>query len=284
MADRAAATVPFAKAHDLLAELGGLALSSKRVERCAEADGTALLAARDAQAAAVAAGELVPLPPDTPVPKLYIALDGTGVPAVPADTESRKGKGPDGRAHTREVKLGALFTQTEVDADGFPVRDPQSSSHVATFEPVQHFGVLVSAEARRQGSDNAGQLVVLGDEAAWIWNLASLHFPAATHIVDLYHAREHLYGLAKLLAPVLGDDRASYFRSADAPPLRPTTRLRTAAPAARGRSAARSSPASRSARHRSGPRHWSAAVGRCPPGAARSPRRSLAARRKTGPA
>ena len=53
-------------------------------------------------------------------------------------------------------------------------------------------------------------MVILGDGATWIWNLGKLHFPRATHIVDLYHAREHLFDLAKLLAPVLGDDRASW--------------------------------------------------------------------------
>ncbi|MDA8400516.1 MAG: hypothetical protein M0008_10830 [Actinomycetota bacterium] len=53
-------------------------------------------------------------------------------------------------------------------------------------------------------------MVVLGDGAVWIWNLAKAHFPSATHIVDLYHAREHLSDLAKLLANVLGDDRAGW--------------------------------------------------------------------------
>ena len=35
--------------------------------------------------------------------------------------------------------------------------------------------------------------MVLGDGAEWIWNQASLHFPDAIQIVDLYHAREHLW-------------------------------------------------------------------------------------------
>ncbi len=40
-------------------------------------------------------------------------------------------------------------------------------------------------------------MVILGDGATWSWNLAKAHFPKATHIVDLYHAREHLCDLAK---------------------------------------------------------------------------------------
>jgi len=40
---------------------------------------------------------------------------------------------------------------------------------------------------------------------AWIWNLAARHFPKATQIMDLYHAREHLHDLARLLEFTRGD-------------------------------------------------------------------------------
>ena len=210
MVDRVGAAVPFAAGRDLLAELAGVELSTKRVERRAEADGRALAAAIDTQAAAVLAGQLLPMGPTDPVATLYVAVDGTGIPAVPAETEGRKGKDPDARTHTREVKLGVVFTQTKVDAKGFPIRDPASASYVATLEPVEHFGNLVYAEALRRGSARANQVVVLGDGAVWIWNLASLHFSGATHIVDLYHAREHLHDLATLLAPALGENRAGW--------------------------------------------------------------------------
>ena len=33
----------------------------------------------------------------------------------------------------------------------------------------------------------------------WIWGIPQGHFPGATEIVDLYHAREHLAKVAKLL-------------------------------------------------------------------------------------
>jgi hypothetical protein len=85
------------------------------------------------------------------------------------------------------------------------VRDPASSSYVATFDPAEQFGSLVYAEARRRGSGHADQVVVLGDGAPWIWNQAALHFPGAIEIVDLYHAREHLHALGTLVTPVLDD-------------------------------------------------------------------------------
>ena len=41
----------------------------------------------------------------------------------------------------------------------------------------------------------------MGDGAEWIWNLAALHFSGALEIVDLYHARQHLWEVARQLYP-----------------------------------------------------------------------------------
>jgi hypothetical protein len=41
----------------------------------------------------------------------------------------------------------------------------------------------------------------MGDGAEWIWNLAAQHFPGAIQIVDLYHARQHLWDLVRKLYP-----------------------------------------------------------------------------------
>ncbi len=62
----------------------------------------------------------------------------------------------------------------------------------------------MAAEAHRRGAGRIRQMVILGDGATWIWNLASQHFPEATQVVDLFHAREHLHDLAKLLEFMLG--------------------------------------------------------------------------------
>jgi hypothetical protein len=208
MTARAAAAVPFAGAAGLLAELAGVDLTVKRVERSAEAAGSAAAAVLTAESDAIRARQAIPAPPQPPVPDmLYIAVDGTGVPMVPAATRDRAGKAEDGRARTREVKMACLFTQTTTDDDGFPVRDPGSSTYLATFEPAERFGHLVDAEACRRGSEHIRQLVVLGDGAAWIWNLADQLFPAATQIVDLYHAREHVHDLANLAARLLAGHR-----------------------------------------------------------------------------
>ena len=44
----------------------------------------------------------------------------------------------------------------------------------------------------------------------WIWNLADQLFPAATQIVDLYHAREHVHDLATLATRLLRDSHPGW--------------------------------------------------------------------------
>jgi hypothetical protein len=209
MTARAAAAEPFATAADLLAELSGIRLSAKRIERSAETDGAAAAERLTAESAAITRRkvDVLPAPGDRGerADKLYIAIDGTGVPMVAAAVADRAGKTGDGRARTREVKLACLFTQTRLDEQHRPVRDPDSSSYLASFAPAAEFATLVHAEARRRGADHIRQLVVLGDGAPWIWNLATAIAPQATPIVDIFHAREHLHDLAAPLAPALGD-------------------------------------------------------------------------------
>jgi hypothetical protein len=152
---------------------------------------------------------VVPLPPSPLPDKLYAAFDGTGVPMTAKETAGREGKGEDGRARarTREVKLAVFFTQDTLGADGYPVRDRASASVIATFEPAATFGNLVRAEGIRRGADHVRQLTILGDGAAWIWNIATAKFPEATQIVGLCHAREHLHSLTRSLEFMLGGRR-----------------------------------------------------------------------------
>jgi len=213
MVARVAAVSPFAAGADLLADLAGIRLSTKRVERSAEADGQAAAAALERASRAILDASVAVLPPAPMPDMLYLAIDGTGVPVVPAAAADRAGKGADGRARTREVKLACLFTQTTLDEEGRPVRDPDTASYVHTLASSEQFTTLVHAEARRRGAEHIRQLVVLGDGAAWIWKLATRILPEATQIVDLYHAREHVHDLANQLAPVLGDDQPAWIEA-----------------------------------------------------------------------
>jgi hypothetical protein len=202
----AGAEVSFARAAALLSHLAGITLSPRTIERSAEASGAAARAATDAEAAGIVACKIVPLPPAEPVPDmLYVEVDGTGVPVRASETEGRARKDGDGKARTREVKLARLFTVSRLDARGRPVVDAGSSTYAFTFDGKDALAELVKAEYLRRGGVHFRQVVALGDGAAWIWGMAEDLYPHATHIVDIYHAREHLHDLANHLAFITPD-------------------------------------------------------------------------------
>ena len=135
------------------------------------------------------------------IPVLYVLMDGTGVPVVKKETAGRKGKNDGQPAHTREVKLGCVFTQAGWDSEGYAIRDADSTTYTGAIETAAEFGPRLYREAWNRGWDHAEKKVVIGDGAEWIRNLAQEYFPSSVQIVDLYHAREHLSGLARKLHP-----------------------------------------------------------------------------------
>ena len=96
---------------------------------------------------AIAEGKLVPL--TLAVPKLYITFDGTGVPVIPRETDGIDGKYEDGKARTREAKLGCVFTHIKVDDRGYPISDPDTTIYVGAIENAEAFGKRIYAEAAR---------------------------------------------------------------------------------------------------------------------------------------
>ena len=72
---------------------------------------------------------------------------------------------------------------------------------MGAIETAEEFGKRLYVEAWKRGWSRAQNKVVLGDGAEWIWNLASQHFPGAIQIVDLFHARQHLWELVRKLYP-----------------------------------------------------------------------------------
>jgi hypothetical protein len=186
---------PFDPGHEDLYELAGIQVTAKEVERVSERVGQQVAEYDVAQGEAALASNVIPI---KPVPRMYVCMDGTGVPVVKKETEGRQGKGEDGQAKTREAKLGCVFTQTTVDKEGHPVRDDVSTSYTGAIETAEFFGWRIYKEAKRRGIDRAREIVILGDGAPWIWNIAEEHFPGARQIVDLYHAREHYAKVAKI--------------------------------------------------------------------------------------
>jgi hypothetical protein len=188
---------PFDHGRQQIKLLADLEVTTKSVERTAEVIGEAI-AVGERQEIQRAKQLDLPMVVGNPVPVVYVQIDATGVPVVKKETVGRQGK--DGHpARHRDAKLGCVFTQTTWDKEGYAIRDPDTTTYVCAIEIAEEFGKRIYLEAWKRGWSRAAIKVVIGDGAEWIWNIADLHFPGAIQIVDLYHARQHLWDLARKL-------------------------------------------------------------------------------------
>jgi hypothetical protein len=139
-------------------------VTAKSVERTAEAIGADI--AQREQEEIRKALQLDPPPvAGDPIPIFYLQMDGTGIPVVKKETAGRPGKTAGQPAHTREVKLGCVFTQTTWDKKGYPIRDPDSTTYAAAVETAEEFGKRLYREAGQRGWSCALIRVVMGDGA-----------------------------------------------------------------------------------------------------------------------
>ena len=191
---------PFDHGRRQIQLLAGLDVTAKAVERTAEAIGCNIAEGEQREIQRAVQLDL-PIIVGEQIPILYVQMDGTGVPVVKKETVGRKGKTDGQPAHTREAKLGCVFTQTGWDREGYAIRDAESTTYTVAIETAEEVGKRIYLEAWNRGWARAAKKVVLGDGAEWIWNLAEQHFPGAIQIVDLYHARQHLWELARKLYP-----------------------------------------------------------------------------------
>jgi len=206
MVGTVAAMVSVAESSDLLGTLAGLPVHAKQVERTAEALGSETAEDERRHVVAAEATEIAPT--------LYLGMDGTGVPMRKEELAGRPGTQADGSSKTREVKRCTVWSAEGRDDDGVPVRDAGSVSSSAAIESAamrdtdatcSAFARRVEREARRRGVDRAKRRAVLGDGAPWIWNIAGEYFPDAIQIVDRFHAKAHLRGVAKVLYGATSD-------------------------------------------------------------------------------
>lgn len=202
MAKYGARDASFAAVPPMLKELRGLVVSESTVERTTVEVGLALAAANEARAhadqAAARVEEVAAVEPEltgpamAEVPRLYLAMDGTMTPL----REQWRRDGSQGKLVCRygEAKVGMAFTTKQKDGLDTEI---VTRGCVATLRDIVPFTLLMVWLAARWGASRAGELVVLGDGAAWIWCLARRYFPRAVQIVDLWHVLERLWTVAE---------------------------------------------------------------------------------------
>ncbi|MGC8563080.1 MAG: ISKra4 family transposase [Thermoplasmata archaeon] len=195
------AETDFLRSSDLLFQAARIRIPEKQVERIAKSLGEQIVQ-----------DEREHVEPDHHRPPtkrtIYGGMDGTGVPIQSRETAGRKGKQEDGSSKTREAKMIDFWEANTTNEAGIPVRDPGSVSYSASIESaacgdigteLSDFAKRVEREAKRRGVSQAARVVILGDGATWIWKTADWLFPGSIHIVDRFHAKQHLSDLSKAL-------------------------------------------------------------------------------------
>jgi hypothetical protein len=196
---RAGSQSQFEQAAEDLRCYAGITVEAREIERVAEEVGRKVEEWRAAEQERILQAVGTPAPAPAIHAKFYISFDGTGVPVRKSELVGRRGRHQDGSACTREAKLGCVFTQVGLDREGYPQRDSNSTTYVGAIECSELFGWRLYAEALRRGLEQAKTVVVLTDGARYNHTIVQTHFPGAVHIVDLFHAYEHLTAIAQIL-------------------------------------------------------------------------------------
>ncbi len=190
----------YLKAERHLEQTGGISVSARQIQRVVQRVGEAAQQWQERTFEPVQ-GER------GDIPILYVSADGTGIPMVPEELAGRKGKQADGKAKTRQVYLGCVFTQHRVDEKGHPVRDWESTTYISSLKSIDCFGPFLRREALRRGMGSAAKVVLLIDGANGLENMGNHNFKDCVQIVDFYHAMEHA-GI--VLAALIGKDHPDY--------------------------------------------------------------------------
>jgi hypothetical protein len=205
-----AAQRPLECAAESVRRLLPLERTGRQVEALIRPVGEALLAGEEAGVeshfaeAAQARTSVHPLPPAQDVPpieRLSVEVDGVVVRlrrgSVPLEAQEQERSG----AVYREVKVGAAFVGTRGPhrsdlAPGAWIDEAGAIRYVARRTTAATFGPVLDDVARHSGLARARAVVVRGDGAHWIWELAEEHFPGAVQIVDLWHAKQQVWNVA----------------------------------------------------------------------------------------
>jgi hypothetical protein len=184
---REAVVQPYAKAAQALNEDWGSDYDGKHIQRWAQRAGNALLAEQAVERQAYERGKRPSGPANDPS-LLVIGMDGGRV--------QNRVKSSENGSRWREDKV--LTISSYLPGDG-EAKDPQMlvTTYLATMNDSDDFGAMARLEAERRGIRQAKEVVVIGDGAAWIDTLHQRHFNCHVRIIDWYHAKEHLYDVAK---------------------------------------------------------------------------------------
>lgn len=182
--------MPFDQARMFVRRFERVDITETMLRETAEARGAAFCAADDACSNSR-------IPPRS-VPKtetLYVQADGGMVPIRPENG---------GKTEYREAKVGVIFREEEIlrkkNARGQEVCKVLKKRFATSIgRGVDHFERLLKRAALEAGGLRAKTIVFISDGADWLDGVRERAFPKAVHILDWYHATEHLWDCGKAI-------------------------------------------------------------------------------------
>ncbi len=189
----------FAEAATVLERLTLVHVSPNSVRDATEELGATLVAHQSQAVARMMDEHLPPRSPHVAPKRLYVTMDG-----VLAHLHERGWS---------ELKVGCCYqTDSRPERkrpDHLEVR-AHSLSYVSALLEAERFGEHLWQEAARRGVMEAEEVVVVGDGAHWIWNIAQTQFPQATQVLDWYHASGYVWKAATALWGEEGGERSGW--------------------------------------------------------------------------
>lgn len=186
----------FERASEAIKKLCKIDVSAKQIQIVSEEVGKEVFEKDKAQAeeAFEKPEEVAPqeLSKDRKDGRLYILTDGSQINTRVEDENGSTWK---------EMKLGLVFSDKNVIKRGDESHIITKKEYVSFFGSAEEFKKFVFAAAARAGYGKLKEVVVLGDGAAWIWNMCKEIFPDAVQVLDFYHMSENTYKYAKFLYP-----------------------------------------------------------------------------------
>jgi hypothetical protein len=182
------AELPHRIANDIFARFTGVALSSRGAQGLIDssaADHRDWRQKAEAQDQAAVAELLAGT--DASRLRLEIAMDG-----VKAHIDRR----------WQEPKVATILVRRLPERPQVPTRGAVlARRYVCVLGSAENLVARIKAVIREAGWGEIPIAEIVGDGAAWIWNVATEHFRGVRQILDYYHLSEHLYAFAHLRYP-----------------------------------------------------------------------------------
>lgn len=193
---------PAASVKEDIELMTGIEVSSSTLHREGRRQGERAIAVRDRDLRLAESPEgrkalESPVPPVPPGNTLIIEMDAWNIRERDywGETQKRrKNEEETGRWHW--VYTGTIFQLGHRGKTQSGRAVITGRGYVATRAGLDAFKQQLYAEAVRRGVRKAETVLILGDGAVWIWNLADSQFKGAKQRVDLFHVKEHLWELA----------------------------------------------------------------------------------------